>query len=63
MNVYRSAEKLTQAICPTCGITHKKWEFWTGRGTLRRFCPACQQSAERDQVQDVVEYACNIPRR
>jgi len=41
-------QKLTPCVCPRCTATHKKMIFWTGNIPARKFCPACEQIAERD---------------
>jgi ribosomal protein S27AE len=38
------------AVCPRCGKTHRLRENWTGRGVLRKFCPRCKATIERNQA-------------
>jgi len=41
-------QKLTPCVCPRCTARHKKMIFWTGNIPARKFCPSCEQIAERD---------------
>jgi hypothetical protein len=41
-------QQLTPCICPRCTAKHKKMIFWTGNIPARKFCPSCEQIAERD---------------
>ena len=34
----RTKEVAIECVCPTCGCTHKKKVFWTGRGKPKIFC-------------------------
>ena len=40
-----SSKKYVIALCPYCGIKHKYYVFWTGRGIPRKFCKECSKSA------------------
>ena len=40
--------KPTSCVCPRCAAKHKKMMFWTGTLPARKFCPTCEQVAERD---------------
>ena len=31
-------EPLVECICPTCGIIHKTYMYWSGRGKPRIYC-------------------------
>jgi len=31
-------EPLVECICPTCGIKHKVYMYWSGRGEPRVYC-------------------------
>jgi len=33
-----------ECICPKCGQKHKMSFHWIGRGTPRKYCPACKGS-------------------
>jgi hypothetical protein len=33
-----------ECVCPKCGIKHKMNFHWIGRGTPRKYCPACKSS-------------------
>ena len=33
-----------ECICPKCGQKHKMNFHWIGRGTPRKYCPACKGS-------------------
>ena len=33
--------EVIKAICPRCGKVHSTKEFYTGRGTLRKYCESC----------------------
>jgi hypothetical protein len=33
---------IVECICPKCGVRHFLNFPWTGRGTPRKFCPACK---------------------
>lgn len=46
-------ESMTEAKCPICGIVHKIWMNWQGRGVPRKYCKVCLQ---RDAVQAPPEY-------
>ena len=35
-----------ECICPKCGNKHIMNFHWIGRGTPRKFCPACKGSKE-----------------
>ena len=37
-------KKKVECICPKCGIKHKMNFHWIGRGTPRKYCPACKGS-------------------
>jgi hypothetical protein len=37
----RSAERMTEAICPRCDKRHRMKIFWSGVGTPRKFCAGC----------------------
>lgn len=34
-----------ECICPKCGLRHVMAFHWIGRGTPRKFCPACKSGS------------------
>jgi len=38
--------KDTKAICPKCSKVHYVYINYTGRGTLKLFCPKCRQLSD-----------------
>lgn len=54
----------TECICPTCGATHKKKIFFTGRGKPRIFCGkdgnGCANPSGLNKYHDDIEIEYNL---
>ena len=40
--IHYNSKMKVECICPTCGQKHKMSFHWIGRGTPRKYCPACK---------------------